>query len=68
MKTTGIRKQLQEYIDKGDEKLLRLMYALANAELELHKEYIQCQVSSRQSGRYANLYCDIISIVIKKNN
>jgi len=29
MEATGIRKELQEYIDNGDEKLLRIMYALA---------------------------------------
>ena len=29
METAGIREQLHQYIDKGDEKFLRLMYALA---------------------------------------
>jgi len=27
METAGIREQLHQYIDKGDEKFLRLMYA-----------------------------------------
>lgn len=30
MKTTSIRKRLQQYIDEGDEKLIRLMYAVAH--------------------------------------
>ena len=29
MEVTNIRKKLQQYIDKGDEKLLKLMYAVA---------------------------------------
>ncbi len=29
METVSIRKHLHDYVDKGDEKLLRLMYALA---------------------------------------
>jgi len=47
MEATGIRKELQEYIDNGDEKLLRIMYALAkeynkddNADLEIHENHI----------------------------
>jgi hypothetical protein len=29
MEVANIRKKLQQYIDKGDEKLLKLMYAVA---------------------------------------
>jgi hypothetical protein len=47
METISIRKELHEYIEKGDDKLLRLMYALAkeyneddNADLGLHEDDI----------------------------
>ncbi len=57
METKGIRKELQEYIDKGDEKLLRLLYTLAreyneddNFGLELHEEDIN-QFEKRRTKR-----------------
>jgi len=57
METAGIRKELQEYIDKGDEKLLRMMYALAkeyndddNADLELREDDIN-EFENRRAKR-----------------
>lgn len=35
MSTSEIRQQLHQYVEKGDEKLLRLMFALAK---EYHEE------------------------------
>jgi hypothetical protein len=57
MEVTGIRKELQEYIDKGDEKLLRMLYALAkeyndddNTDLELHEDDIN-EFENRRAKR-----------------
>jgi hypothetical protein len=57
METVSIRKELHEYIDKGDDKLLRLMYALAreyndddNADLELHEDDIN-EFENRRAKR-----------------
>lgn len=57
METASIRKELQEYINKGDEKLLRLLYALAkeyneddNTDLELHEDDIK-EFENRRAKR-----------------
>jgi len=34
MEAAGIRQKLHQYIDKGDEKLLKLMYAVAKDFVE----------------------------------
>jgi len=57
METISIREELHDYIEKGDEKLLRLMYALAkeynediNADLELHEDDLS-QIEQRRAKR-----------------
>jgi len=57
METISIREELHDYIEKGDEKLLRLMYALAkeynediNADLELHEDDLS-QFEQRRAKR-----------------
>jgi len=39
MQTTAIRQQLQEYVDSGDDKLLKLMLALAREYNDEELEY-----------------------------
>ena len=61
METVNIRQELQQYIDKGDDKLLKLLYALAkqyseddDAEYTFNEEDIKLfdeRRSKRLSGQ-----------------
>jgi hypothetical protein len=60
MESTEIRKKLHEYVEKGDEKLLRLMYAIAKTyeedndfEYELTEDEISL-LEERRSKRLQN--------------
>jgi hypothetical protein len=54
METAGIREQLHQYIDKGDEKFLRLMYALAkeyNDEDDFEYEFTEDDIKAFDERR-----------------
>lgn len=38
METSGIKKKVQDYVDNADEKLLKLMYAIAREYTETEEE------------------------------
>jgi len=58
METAGIREQLHQYIDKGDEKFLRLMYALAkeyNDEDDFEYEFTEDDIKAFDERRAKRL-------------
>ncbi len=78
MEDVIIKEKLQEYIDSSDEKLLKLMYAIAKEYTELEDEYeltnekIQevdrrrvMQLSGKSKG-YS--WSDVKKIIVKNKN
>ena len=58
METAGILEQLHQYIDKGDEKFLRLMYALAkeyNDEDDFEYEFTEDDIKAFDERRAKRL-------------
>ncbi len=58
METVSIRKHLHDYVDNGDEKLLRLMYALAreyNDEDDFENELSEADIKMFDKRRTKRL-------------